>query len=379
MTVDNFCVLPFIQVVVRSDGALSPCCAMTGDVNIRSVSIQQYWKSNKIEQLRYHMLNQDGKIPACDSCYKQEEITGKSQRIDSLNQPSHRFLNKKYHKKTLEYYHYDDLKFPKRLEMHLGNICNLKCLTCCPEDSSMFLSENRVLKISDHSQQDYQLDDDIIKNNLHTALNQGIEYLDLRGGESMLMPGIKKILGELDQDQCNITLRIQTNGTILDDEWKSILNKFQRVELMISIDAYDDANTYIRYPAIWQNIENNIEYFQSMGNLELYINCTVSNLNFLLLPELLDWSRMKKIYFHYTTLLGPEIYQFTNMPSELFESGKQNLKKYPEVSSLLNSQADTTHWQDFCQMIDKRDTHRKNRIFSVLPEFEQYWNPSCDT
>jgi len=88
---------------------------------------------------------------------------------------------------------------------------------------------------------------------------------------------------------------------------------------------------------------------------------------------------MKKIYFHYTTLLGPEIYQFTNMPSELFESAKQNLKKYPEVSSLLNSQADTTHWRDFCQMIDKRDTHRKNRIFSVLPEFEQYWNPSCDT
>ena len=379
MTADNFCVLPFIQVVVRTNGTLSPCCVMTGDDNIRNVGIQQYWKSDKIEQLRYQMLNQDGKISACDSCYKQEANTGKSQRIDSLNQPSHRFLNKKYHKKTLEYYHYDDLKFPKRLEMHLGNICNLKCLTCQPEDSSMFLTENRVLKISDHSQQDYQLDDDIIQNNLQTALSQGVEFLDLRGGESMLMPGIKKILGELDQDQCNITLRIQTNGTILDDEWKSILNKFQRVELMVSIDAYDTANTYIRYPAIWQNIKSNIEYFQSLDNLELYINCTVSNLNFLLLPALLDWVRMKKIYFHYTTLLGPEIYQFTNMPGELFELAKQNLKNYPEVSPLLNSRADTTHWQDFCHMIDKRDTHRKNRIFSVLPEFEQYWNPSCDT
>jgi MoaA/NifB/PqqE/SkfB family radical SAM enzyme len=352
---------------------------MTGDDNIRNVSIQQYWQSDKIEQLRYQMLNQDEKITACASCYKQEAITGKSQRTDSLDQPSHRFLNKKYHKKTLEYYHYDNLKFPKKLEIHLGNICNLKCLTCCPEDSSMFLTENRILKISDHSQKDYQLDDDIIQNNLQIALDQGIDYLDLRGGESMLMPGIKKILGNLDKDQCNITLRIQTNGTILDDEWKLILNKFQRVELMISIDAHDAANTYIRYPAIWQDIERGIEYFQSLDNLEMYINCTVSNLNFLLLPTLLDWAKMKKIYFHYTTLLDPEIYQFTNMPDELFELAKQNLKNYPEVSPLLNSQAEPAYWQDFCQMIDKRDTHRKNRIFSVLPEFEQYWNSPCDT
>jgi radical SAM protein with 4Fe4S-binding SPASM domain len=373
--VDNFCVLPFIQVVMRTDGSMSPCCSMIGNDNIRNTSIQQYWKSDRLEQLRYQMLNQDEKISACESCYIQEEITGKSQRTDGLNEPAHRFLNKKYHKKTLEYYHYDNLKFPKKLEMHVGNICNLKCLTCQPEDSSLFLTENRILKISDHSQRDYQLDDDIIQNTLQTALDQGIERLDLRGGESMLVPGIKKLLGQLDKDQCNITLRIQTNGTILDDEWKSILNKFQRVELMISIDAYDHANTYIRYPASWQRIETNIEYFQSLSNLDMYINCTVSNLNFLLLPALLDWAKLKKIYFHYTTLLDPKIYEFTNMPVELFELGKQNLKKYPELAPLLNNQASPEHWPQFCQMIDKRDTHRKNRIFSVLPEFEQYWNP----
>jgi sulfatase maturation enzyme AslB (radical SAM superfamily) len=374
MTVDNFCVLPFIQVVMRTDGSLSPCCVMTGDHNVRNISIQQYWKTDKLEQIRYHMLNQDAKISACDGCHKQEEITGKSQRTDSLNQSSHKFLNKKYHKKTLEYYHYADLKFPKKLEMHVSNICNLKCLTCCPEDSSLFLSENRILKISEHSQKDYQLDDDLIQAQLKTALSQDIDRLDLRGGESMLVPGIKKILGELDNDRCNITLRIQTNGTILDNEWKSILNKFQRVELMISIDAYADANTYIRYPSIWQDIENNVDYFQSLPNVDMYINCTVSNLNFLSLPALIDWARLKKIYFHYTTLLGPEIYQFTNMPSELFESAKQNLKTYPEVLPLLNSQADPVHWQDFCRMIDTRDTHRKNRIFDFVPEFKQYWN-----
>lgn len=374
MIKDNFCVLPFIQTVVRTNGLLSPCCGMKGTDNIRDISIQQYWESDKLVQLRHKMLNQFSKIDECHTCYKQEELTGNSMRTDSLNEADHKFLNKKYHEKTLEYYNYNNLEFPARLEMHLGNLCNLKCLTCRPEDSSMFLSENRVLKISEHSQRDYQLDDDVIQENLKTALHRGIKRLDLRGGESMLMPGVKKILSELTKDQCNITLRIQTNATVLDDEWKLILNKFHRVELMVSIDAHSEANTYIRYPSTWQDIECNIDYFQSLPNTELYINCTISNLNFLILPNLINWARTKNLYFHYATLVNPEIYQFTNMPSELFELGKSYLKNYPEVSDLLNNQANPVLWLDFCKMIDQRDTYRKNRIFDVVPEFKKYWN-----
>lgn len=373
MTRDNFCVLPFIQTVVRTNGMLSPCCEMTGTDNIKDISIQQYWNSGKMQQLRDHMLNQTTEISACNGCYQQENSTGKSSRTESLSESSHKFLNKKYYKKTLEYYNYNDLKFPKRLEMHLGNICNLKCLTCRPEDSSLFLSENRTLKLSNHSQKDYQLDDNTIQNSLQAALGQGVERLDLQGGESMLMPRVKQILSSINKDQCNITLRIQTNATTLDDEWKSILNKFQRIEIMISIDAHADANTYIRYPSNWQDIERNIEYFKSLPNIEMYINCTVSNLNFLILPDLIDWARQKKLYFHYAVLTTPEIYRCTNMPKELFELGKQRIKDYSEVSALLNNQSNSVLWAEFCQMIDRRDSHRKNRIFNVVPEFEQYW------
>jgi hypothetical protein len=61
------------------------------------------------------------------------------------------------------------------------------------------------------------------------------------------------------------------------------------------------------------------------------------------------------------------------MPDRLFELGKQRVKNYSEVSALLNNQPDAILWSDFCQMIDRRDTHRKNRIFDFVPEFEQYW------
>ena len=373
MIEDRFCVLPFIQTVVRTNGLLSPCCMMKGTDNIRDISIQQYWKSDKLALLRHKMLNQDSKIAECHACYKQEEFNGNSMRTDSLNESDHKFLTKKYHEKTLEYYNYNNLEFPTRLEMHLGNLCNLKCLTCKPEDSSMFLSENRILKISNHSQRDYQLEDDVIEQNLKTALSRGIKRLDLRGGESMLMPGVKRTLSKFTKDQCDITLRIQTNATVLDDEWKLILNKFHRVELMISLDAYSDANTYIRYPSIWQDIECNIDYFQGLPNTQLYINCTVSNLNFLILPNLIDWAKHKNLYFHYATLITPEIYQFTNMPNDLFELGKSRLKNYSEIGDICNNQANPVLWSEFCQMIDQRDTYRKNRIFDVVPEFQKYW------
>lgn len=237
----------------------------------------------------------------------------------------------------------------------------------------MFLSENRALNLSNHSQRDYQLDDDVIQENLETALHSGIKRLDLRGGESMLMPRIKKILSNLTKYQCNITLRIQTNGTVLDDEWKLIFDKFHRVELMVSLDAYADANTYVRYPSVWQDIENNIDYFRGLSNTDLYIHCTVSNLNFLVLSNLLDWVRHKNLYFHYSTLVNPAIYQFTNMPSDLFELGKNRLKNYLELEGLLYNQANPVLWSEFCQMIDQRDAYRKNRVFDVVPEFQNYW------
>ena len=99
----------------------------------------------------------------------------------------------------------------------------------------------------------------------------------------------------------------------------------------------------------------------------------MSNLNFLILPNLIDWTRQKNLYFHYATLINPDIYQFNNMPRDLFELGKQRLKNYSEVAALLNSQSDPVLWPEFCQMIDKRDTHRKNKIFNIVPEFEQHW------
>lgn len=368
---DTFCVLPFVQTVVRTDGLMSPCCNMTGTVNIKDQDIAQFWQGSEISHLRNLMLQGNEPIPVCNKCYQDEQLTNSSMRTHALK--DYNFFSKKYYTKLVEHHGYLNKPFPSRVELHLGNLCNLKCLTCRPEDSSAFLAENKILKISNHQQTDYQLDNAIVQHNIKLALENNIDILDLRGGESMLMPSVKQALVDLPSDHQINTLRIQTNATVLDDQWKSIFDKFSKIEIMLSIDAYGDDNHYVRYPSIWKEIESNVDYYLSTSKFKVYVNCTVSNLNFLLIDKLIDWCREKNIYFHYYLLNNPSQYQFTNLPIPLFDLGKKRLNDYPEVSPLLSAQPNNNQWRDFCSTITSRDNYRKNSIFDVLPEFRDFW------
>ena len=371
---NTFCPLPFFQVVIRTDGSMSPCCLIKGNTNIKNSNIIEFWSSDDLKNIKDSMIDGTKPIDKCEICYRNERTIGKSMRTEALME--YKFLNENLYSKLIDHYGYLDKKSPSWLEMHLGNTCNLKCLTCRPEDSSMFLQENRVIGISNHKQSDYVLDDSIVDCNIDLVI-ENLTVLDLRGGESLLIPSIKRKLARLPSSKCkDKILKVQTNGTILDEVWKDIFKKFQSVKIMLSIDAFNKDNEYIRYPADWSKIEENIAYFKS-ANYEIYINCTVSNLNFLLLDKLLQWVDERKIYFHYSTLEHPEYYHFFNLPKELFEMAKLKLEpwveKYPTLQGLLLVESSTNKWNEFCSIINKRDSYRKNSIFEILPELKEYW------
>jgi sulfatase maturation enzyme AslB (radical SAM superfamily) len=202
--------------------------------------------------------------------------------------------------------------------------------------------------------------------------------LDLRGGESMLSPVIKKILNQLpDTFYENTTLRIQTNGTVLDQIWKNILCRFKQVEIMLSIDAYGAHNEYVRFPSTWTDIEQNVDYFQQLTNIKLYVNCTISNINFLIIDKLVSWCREKNLYFHYSVLTAPNYYYYQNMPDSLLDQGFEKISQFNELVDFkkpTKSGYNLQRWQEFCQIIDQRDQHRKNSIFNMLPQYKPYWN-----
>lgn len=365
-----FCALPFYRATIRSNGGIGPCCYIRNYANVKTSSIEEFWQSERLAALRENMLSGQ-KCTDCESCYADERNSGRSMRIESLR--DHSITDQTDLRALIQGPNYLGREFPNHLEFHLGNLCNLKCLTCNPRDSSSFLIENNILKISNHRQEDYQMADETIEAVISTALEHRIKVLDLRGGESMLMPAVKRILNELPDDHGIECLRLQTNCTVLDDYWKRTFQRFEQVEIMMSIDAYGPANEYIRYPSKWEEIEQNVDYFLSLSNIKLYVNCTISNLNFLVLRPLIEWCRQKNIYFHYSLCTDPAYFQYNNLPAELFNQCLANLADCPEVAKLA-LESNNNKWNEFCQMIDLRDKHRRNSIFDILPELKPYWS-----
>jgi len=288
----------------------------------------------------------------------------------------YKFLSEKHYDKMFNHMKFDSLEFPKRVEIHVGNLCNLKCLTCGPQYSSSVLREDTSLGLTNFRLEDFQIDNEWLSRNLDMCIQSSVDMLDLRGGESMLHPLIKKFLLDVPADRCPETLRIQTNCTKLDDKWKTILEKFKKVEIMASIDAFGADNHYIRYPSDWAIVESSIDYFRTLKHAKLYVNCTLSNLNFLVLDKLIAWCEEKQIYLHFTLLENPAYFKFNNLPTILFDKVKQKLSQYDShlADIIKKNPANDQSWQTFCNIISMRDQHRKNSIFDMLPELKPYWS-----
>ena len=89
----------------------------------------------------------------------------------------------------------------------------------------------------------------------------------------------------------NIELRYNSNGI----EWQSNLfdlwKEFKNVIMHFSIDDYGERNHYIRYPAKWKRVVNQLHKMDDYpyNNLRLTTATCVTALNIFYLPEFITW------------------------------------------------------------------------------------------
>ena len=383
----TFCIQPFVNVTTRIQGQHNVCCNITKkEKNISNITAIEFFNSEEVKNMQESLLKGE-KVKDCATCYYME----------SNNQVSHRKQYNKYYnlhnnqkyKENLEKLKLDKLKNPLYAEIHISNLCNLKCLTCNERDSSKFHAENKSLGISKDADIDYTK---IIKNKSKAILDTitpELKFLDIRGGETMLIPEIKEVLSSLPKEKTkNITLKIQTNGTIFpDDIWINIFKKFKNTKVNVSVDAYGNDNHYIRYPSQWEDICKTLNFFKD-NNIKFIINTVLSNLNLLVLPKLLDWIYSNQYLNYLYILKDPIYYRYTNLPKELLEKSIIDLQKFKEpfvnrdtnitienlISNLKKEHKEyDQQWQNFKKEITMRDNARKNSIFEVLPELKEYF------
>jgi len=383
----TFCIQPFVNVTTRIQGQHNVCCNISKKgKNISNVTAIEFFNSQEVKNMQESLLKGE-KIKDCDTCYFMEANNQVSHR-KHYNKYYNLHNNQKY-KENLEKLKLDKLKNPLYAEIHISNLCNLKCLTCNEKDSSKFHAENKSLGISKDADIDYTK---IIENKSKAILDiitPELKFLDIRGGETMLIPEIKEVLSSLPKEKTkNITLKIQTNGTIFpDDIWVNIFKKFKNTKVNISVDAYGNDNHYIRYPSQWGDLCKTLNFFKD-NNIKFIINTVLSNLNLLVLPKLLDWIYSNQYLNYLYILKDPIYYRYTNLPRELLEKSIIDLQKFKEpfvnrdtnitienlISNLKKEHKEyDQQWQNFKKEITMRDNARKNSIFEVLPELKEYF------
>lgn len=327
---NNFCVLPWIHLETSANGFARPCCIYSGhyknsdnsNVSMQDTSITQAMNSYGAQNIRKAFKN-NIKPDGCKLCWDIESAGGKSKRIES---------NEKYLQ------HFDETIKPVYLDLKFGTTCNLKCRICSPWSSSKWLKDQKILdedpnnpyvKVKNfYPKKDWSEQNDNFWTDFLNVVGN-VEHFDFTGGEPMMIQKHKEVLKHCVEKgySKNQTIHYNTNGTYYDKEFaENVLSKFKFVDVMFSIDGIHGQFEYQRHPAKWNEVNKNIQLWQSHG-FYTHVCCTVNVQNALYLDDMIYYCRDNNLPIYLNIMQAPEHFNIKSMPL--------HMKK--EVDKMLNS------------------------------------------
>ena len=428
MKSNNFCILPFIHLSTRTNGAMQLCCHAnsgsakdyrsmghnrknTGEfVYVDKDRPSEYWNTEYYKNIRKKFMQ--GKAPIeCRACFKEEASGYRSKRQWENDEWSEKIsfenvLARVEPDGTAPF----DIKY---VDMKLGNKCDLACLMCNPGDSSKWIPDYNKLMKSDLDQE--------TKNTLNWKKEEGrlnwyrhnsVFWKDIKdkldstesfyiiGGEPTINSEFESFL-----EMCvksghseRIKLRFNTNGLTTTERHLELYKRFKHALIHLSVDGIGAHHDLIRYPSNWTEMEKKLDWWDSTpNNIEVTIDTTASVLNILHIPDIVKWKlgkNYKKINKYPTNrgLIGihflhsPDILNVTVLPkeikeivnqkySELFDYlGNDVVEKYKKFHALLdfmNSKDNSHMWPRTLKYLDNMDSIRQTNWKNVLLDYDK--------
>lgn len=256
-----------LSITTRSNVLeISPCCFSPP----RKTDVVDFVNDQYLNQIRNSWLL--NRYPdACSACKQAEELSINSRRIGS-NQwyQDHNCFNN-----TVELI---------RIDYWVGDLCNLKCVICGPENSSSWKQElNLPVEIKR-----------TVNNQFWKTMDlTSVKFIHFNGGEPLLNKEHIELLTSLDNKQ-QIQLNYNTNATVIPSaELLELWSKFDLVQLDFSIDDIEERFEYQRFPASWDEVTKNLQWYfnHAPTNCMFSVNTSVSILNYYNLDNLKRWLR----------------------------------------------------------------------------------------
>jgi MoaA/NifB/PqqE/SkfB family radical SAM enzyme len=208
------------------------------------------------------------------------------------------------------------------LDIRLGNLCNLKCRTCGPGDSSLWAEDIGELFQQDgkarfdfYGKKGYEIsmtpkgwrinsddfnyyEDGKFLEWMDEMISKGVERIYFTGGEPTLSKQHMNILDRIISSNRASTISLEYNSNMmaippkLYEQW----SRFRSIRIGASIDAIGPLAGYIRHPSRWDLIERNCDIVGNglFPNITASIATTISIFNVRHFPEISKWLVMKK-------------------------------------------------------------------------------------
>lgn len=300
------CHAPFNNMYFNIHGQAGPCWLTLGEAdNIKDKSIRDIWRGEKFQRIREAIRRRDLSY-ACGTC----EANIKSGNYISA-------LAKLY---DLDYPLSD---YPVEMEFELSNICNLECVMCKGDLSSVIREKREKLP---PVQSPY--DDSFVE-----QLKEFIPYLKeakFLGGEPFLIPIYYKIWDAIIAINPSVKITVTTNGTVWNKRVQGILQALH-FNVIMSIDSFfKDTYDAIRIGSNYGRVMENFEHFRSYAAARnAYMGVSVNPLrkNWRELNKYVDLCIEKNVSLWFNTIVYPHKEALWTLSAEQLE------EVYDELSS----------------------------------------------
>jgi MoaA/NifB/PqqE/SkfB family radical SAM enzyme len=427
---NTFCPIPWNFQAIQNNGTVRVCCQMNmtsgrgtlkkdddTPYNAGTDNLDEARNASLIKKTRTDMLN--GVWPKdCLRCMQEEQAGLRSRRQYenerwNLTLDDARLLTDDdgaIDVETAPVVSYD---------LRFGNLCNLACRMCGPEDSHTWYKDwakmygnewddthgKVVLEKNDKGRwvtdaYDWHFST-TFWDQIESKINN-IEHVYMAGGEPLLIERHYEFLEKcIDADVAkNIIIEYNTNVTSIPKKVLPLWSKFKQVLIGASVDGFGDVLEYQRHPAKWAAIEKNLDIIDNLpDNVVAWIACTVTNINVYQIPDfmkLLLEKNYKKINQGTTKILThhvchkPWYSSVRVLPLDIKEDIKDHYKHYKSyfdnydnktknraykildsITNYMIAKDESNKLENFVDYTVKLDNIRSQNILDIVPQYKE--------
>jgi sulfatase maturation enzyme AslB (radical SAM superfamily) len=245
--------------------------------------VSEYLNSAELSKLQQHLLTDNPLPSGCRLCANQE----------NKGQPSFR---QKYN----HFFQSSNRLKITHLEMLVNNTCNLKCFMCDSVYSTSLGSEHRALGwIKSYP---------VTNNNaqVQAALDElpELESVSFIGGEFFFSK--ENILLLEKAIERKLKINIVTNATTLLPRHMDLLKQADDADIQISLDGIENSYDFMRYPATWDTVKDNVLLLKEVLPKQcVHVNTVAQPLNIQYIAPLMEWCNKNLLKLSVVNLQAP--------------------------------------------------------------------------